>query len=927
MAERRVINFIKLPDGETLQIGGSSGGSTYGIQGYYSTHYGIENCQYGLIDIVDSDLNTITVKGGMMLDMPGADTRVTIGSDITKQLDSATSFTLFYSSGELLEAGRVYYQLDEPSTEEEIENYFAWFNPTFGKWQFKSNDTGNVWRELVATPIADVTLNNEVITKIDYIGYRILNNDIYATLEDNQHVATEVEELAEELGSVSNEKANRSLDNLTEAGEAVLRRNTFAMFDIKISDHRLDYDEAIGWELQGTYVYKTGVAGSRYGYPTFYAKCVEEKSEATPTETTLGDNTITMYINSNGHQFYDIADKEAVDAWYDIYGTAWFYGVDVDAERIFLPRNKWFIQPTDDVSKVNSVNEAGLPNITGNFIAGDTASANGAFAYTGHTGGSTQAGGSSDCHFNFNASRSSAIYGNSDTVQPQSLNQLLYICVGNTSVNEALTDITDITTSENDTLPLGYSTYQAGNISSAGWLKSTGFFESGLTYVTFYNEYRTRIGEKFSGGYVRSVDDTYTDYDLVIDEANQMFRLPLLDGSECIPDYNNEVSWGEPTEYKTLPYNCFVWYSINTQTTIELGGFYYANEDETVVNEFRQALSYLRRGLGLFLPKGWKVKSLTSGSTLHIVPLKGNGSLFYKVGNAVQHLEVIDMLHQAELNNPFFYGMYQYFQTEPNNASWLASLNQWNSKGIYTDYYNWVLDNANESKDYFKLSTQEYTDYDWVVNTTDETFRLPIKVKLASGNAVVGNGMTLGLNDGTTTNNFGLANSSNDSYGLYGTTSVYGADVGASASGGTQISGQHSVGITTDPLKSGIETSTDGLTLYFYVGEVLQNANLINAGRALEQLAKVKSYKIGFPDYTAGVTVSTSFTASFNGLVCYQLGTTGVGVATINGVSVLDKVIDSNYDYASLTQTFYCAKGDVITLPVSGKMYPLKGDK
>jgi hypothetical protein len=637
-----------------------------------------------------------------------------------------------------------------------------------------------------------------------------------------------------------------------------------SMFDTKITDHELTFEESEGWALQGTYVYKEAVAGSRYGYPTFYEKCVQEKELGTPTEVTLGENTITMYINSNGHQFYDIADKEAVDAWYNTYGTAWYYGVDTSAERIFLPRNKWFIQPTDDVSKLNSVNEAGLPNITGNyqgFRTGNSGNPNAIGAlYMSFDGVSSIGSGSGSTNrvqnLGFDASRSNSIYGNSDTVQPQSLNQLLYICVGNTSVNEALTDVIDITTSENDTLPLGYSTYQADNLSSAGWLKSTGFFESGLTYVSFYNEYRTRIGEKISGCYVRSVDDTYTDYDLVIDEGNQMFRLPLRNGQEgmfATSVVGNGMTLGM------------------TDGNLEMGAYYNTSGTDAYI------LSPLMSGLPIGSTGTHNSSAVDKSVGISTDPTKSGivtdpsatvvpdgWALYYKVGNAVQHLEVIDMLHQAELNNPFFYGMYQYYQTEPNNASWLASLGQWNSKGIYTDYYNWVLENV--GKYYFKLSTEEYTDYDWVINKVDETFRLPVKVKGASGNAVIGNGMTLGLNNGE--QNFGLLNSSG---GVVGRSDVYGMSAGSN--GSSSVDNGQSFAVTTDATKSGIETSTDGLTLYFYVGEVLQSANLINAGRALGRMLTRgnKEEIMGWlmPDYSAGVSqaVNVDITATQKGFV------------------------------------------------------------
>src|SRR5574344_605719 len=45
---------------------------------------------------------------------------------------------------------------------------------------------------------------------------------------------------------------------------------------------------------------------------------------------------------SNGHFYYNIEDKDVVDEIYTNQGTAWYYGVDIDNERIFLPRNDWF---------------------------------------------------------------------------------------------------------------------------------------------------------------------------------------------------------------------------------------------------------------------------------------------------------------------------------------------------------------------------------------------------------------------------------------------------------------------------------------------------------------------------------------------------------------------------------------------------------
>ena len=137
--------------------------------------------------------------------------------------------------------------------------------------------------------------------------------------------------------------AEKSAQEALEVKNELVQGNMFKyqLFDIVQKDHVLAYEESQGFELLGSYVYKNAVAGSRYGYPDFYKKCLEEKEQGTETLVTLGENTITMYVNSNGHQFFDIADKETVDTFYNSTGVAWFYGIDTENESIFLPRNDY----------------------------------------------------------------------------------------------------------------------------------------------------------------------------------------------------------------------------------------------------------------------------------------------------------------------------------------------------------------------------------------------------------------------------------------------------------------------------------------------------------------------------------------------------------------------------------------------------------
>ena len=214
----------------------------------------------------------------------------------------------------------------------------------------------------------------------------------------------------------------------------------------------------------------------------------------------------------------------------------------------------------------------------------------------------------------------------------------------------------------------------------------------------------------------------------------------------------------------------------------------------------------------------------------------------------------VNITNEIELNNPYTLFDSKYSEAPLYNLSWLLSNGTYYAKSVYVTAYEALLVENNSEITAgtstqlpsggtyvkrglsVKLSTAEdITDYDFVINTTDETFRLPIKTKLASSKFIKGNGIALGLTTGDS--NFGMfLNGSLSGAPLVSNTDIYNAPIGTDQFSGSAAKKEVSIGVTTNSSESGIELDSNNLYLYYYVGETVQNANLINAGRIEEKL-------------------------------------------------------------------------------------------
>lgn len=346
-------------------------------------------------------------------------------------------------------------------------------------------------------------------------------------------------------------------------------------------------------------------------------------------------------------------------------------------------------------------------------------------------------------------------------------------------------------------------------------------------------------------------------------------------------------------------------------------------------------------GIGLTENK-WTSRRLTSRISLdasHLNPTYGAADTVqeeaiqypYFIQIATGQETEVNIRNEIELNNPFFFGMSQYFDVEPNNLSWLKSDGVYKPKSVYPDYYNWILENVNKGVEGFKgkayaYSTSDKTltywitspspavgqivygytpmkvvgkieslvtdgfvftetildsqltltrnsqydttiadnnwinDYDFVINTSDETFRLPIKA--INSNYKYSHFPDFNNKTSLTTNfiapNNGWFCLKAGTQGAV--TSINGVIVQDSFPAGANYSDRNifirvKKGDTATAIGNGgyfvpeivvKETDCNDLFLYYYVGETVQNANLIDAGRMQEQITNINAPSRGY---------------------------------------------------------------------------------
>jgi hypothetical protein len=198
------------------------------------------------------------------------------------------------------------------------------------------------------------------------------------------------------------------------------------LFDVKWADHICN---DVQWLRADTFSWQSGAV-----YQVAYQHLADDIDGKTLQSETVAGTTIQFYLADDGHKICPASEESNVSAIYNATGVAWYYIIDTANTRFKLPRTQFAF--TGIRNGVGGFVEAGLPNITGGatwYYKQENATMNGAFAFISQTSTAGLQGSSRSTQgysFDFDASRSSSVYGNSDTVQPKATEMYLYFYVG-----------------------------------------------------------------------------------------------------------------------------------------------------------------------------------------------------------------------------------------------------------------------------------------------------------------------------------------------------------------------------------------------------------------------------------------------------------------------------------------------------------------
>ena len=485
------------------------------------------------------------------------------------------------------------------------------------------------------------------------------------------------------------------------------------LFDPVFKDHLLTYEEKFGLELLGEYVYKTAVAGTRYGYPDFYNKVLAEYNDPNNTDE-------EMYISSNITKVGDIKDNKGVVN--DFSSSKYFY-----TNKILNVENN----PFEVIIKIKTGTNV---NSTQTIISGNTSTTYPPMLIRIESG-------KLRIWLSSNLSGHNIVNGTTGTyvlatetdyyikIEWTTTQYIISISTDNQSYTQDIT--VNSTTAINSTLPLYFAIYKTD-------YPFLGSFDLNETKITINNQlywqgtnvltYKKNINEHnfYNIADKDKADEIYNNTGIAwfygVDTTNERIFLPR---NNYLANDGRVVGNGKNLGITDGTYSAGMkWYN---------GGSYSALQPAVNTDN---------------LPVGTNVSTASSAMTQQTaVGVSSNaeksglvnnafGYIYICVGNVAQEEaqgQYIDFTTTENDTTPLFTAKIFEFDAGQKNPSWLRANGNYVSGQIYQTCYTELVNLLNYNPLHLKVvdhsSLDPNTDYSeyWIVNQTNQTFRTPLK--------------------------------------------------------------------------------------------------------------------------------------------------------------------------------------------------------
>ena len=311
-----------------------------------------------------------------------------------------------------------------------------------------------------------------------------------------------------------------------------------------------------------------------------------------------------------------------------------------------------------DLSKAGMIKDESLPNIKGTAYGSrridEIIDTDGALYWkelkTDNSRGAITSG-NAYSEISIDASRSSSTYQDNAPVQQEAVQYPYVICV-NTGVEEAERPINNYQV--NNTNSYGDNKYVGNTIlNNLSWLRSVGQENPAGVHQDFFNWAIANIGQPFGAGLIKESTATdITEYDLVINKSKQTFILPTLNGEENIisAKYSAMNINGSPYNF-TAPANGWLYMS---GTAVSSNNEYitvYIDKAKTTPIIGRNPLTGASITYLVPVFKGQEViieYTASNISRCKFIYAKGNGNLYYYVGDTLQNVDLINIARMQE---------------------------------------------------------------------------------------------------------------------------------------------------------------------------------------------------------------------------------------------------------------------------------------